>query len=251
MYSNERHKIIIDHLSKVHTASTNQIQQLTGASIATVRRDLSEMEKAGLLQRAHGYVQISGASPIAAKDPKIAEDKEHIAAIAASQINDGDTLFLGSGTTCASLARHLRGKQNLTIMTINLDVVEELTKLKNVKLSILGGDVHVENGYIETLDEYTIQLLKRLYFEKVFVTVDGIDFKYGYSIRKQLQLSLFQHLLRNSKEFFCLADASKFNKRTYMQFCPIDAIHKIVTTDEVRDCFSEQFAMHGIEVICN
>ena len=53
-------------------------------------------------------------------------------------------------------------------------------------------------------------ILKRLYFDKVFVTVDGIDFEFGYSIRKQLQLSLFQHLLRNSKEFYCLANAAKF-----------------------------------------
>lgn len=250
MYSSERTQSILEYLSRVHTASTNQIQQLTGASIATVRRDLNEMEKNGLVQRAHGYVRIVGAKPVATEDPKITEDKEQVAIIAASQVNDGDTIFLGSGTTCTFLAKHLCGKENLTIMTINLDVVEELSRLKNVKLSILGGDVHVEAGYIETMDEYTIQTLKRLYFEKVFVTVNGIDFEYGYSIRKQLQLSLFQHLLRNSKEFFCLADDSKFNRRTYMQFCPIDAIHKIVTTDDVRDRYAAQFAMHGIEVIC-
>ena len=100
------------------------------------------------------------------------------------------------------------------------------------------------------MDEYTMQLLKRLYFDKVFVTVNGIDLEFGYSIRMQLQLSLFQHLLRNSKAFYCLADASKFDKRAYVQFCSIDAIPKLVTSREMPPAYAERYAQNGVEVIC-
>lgn len=249
MYRAERERRILEYLSRARIASPAQIQSLTGASIATVRRDLSAMERDGRLRRSHGYVQLPE-SARAFAEPVCTEEKERIAAAAAAQIHDGDILFLGSGTTCTQLAKHLRGKKDLTIMTINLDVVQDLIQLEGVKLSLLGGEVRVETGYLETMDEYTLQILKRLYFDKVFITVNGIDFEYGYSIRLQLQLSLFQHLLRNSKAFYCLADASKFGKRTYVQFCPIDAIQRIVTTDEVRDEYAVQFAEHGIQVIC-
>lgn len=249
MYQAEREARIVEYLSRVQIASPAQLQKLTGASIATVRRDLNDLEVQGRVRRSHGYAQLCAAAPLPAI-PAHMEEKERIAAIAAAQVQDGDILFLGSGTTCTCLARHLRGKKNLTIMTINLDVIQELTRLEGVKLSLLGGEVRVEDGYVETLDEYTMQLLKRLYFDKVFVTVNGIDLEFGYSIRMQLQLSLFQHLLRNSKAFYCLADASKFDKRAYVQFCSIDAIPKLVTSREMPPAYAERYAQNGVEVIC-
>ena len=249
MYQAEREARILEYLSQVQITSPAQLQPVTGASLATVRRDLNNLEERGLVRRSHGYVQLCAAAPRPSL-PSHMEEKERIATAAAAEIHDGDIIFLGSGTTCTCLARHLQGKKNLTIMTINLDVMHELTRLEGVKLSLLGGEVRVEADYMETLDEYTMQLLKRLYFDKVFVTVNGIDFEFGYSIRMQLQLTLFQHLLRNSKVFYCLADASKFNKRTYVQFCPIDAIPKLVTTREVHAAYADRFAQNGIEVIC-
>ena len=249
MYQAEREARIIEYLSHVQIASPTQLQPVTGASLATVRRDLNDLESQGMVRRSHGYVQLCTCAPLPSV-PSHMEEKERIAAAAAAQIQDGDILFLGSGTTCTCLARHLRGKKNLTIMTINLDVVQELTQLEGMKLSLLGGEVRVEDGYVETLDEYTMQLLKRLYFDKVFMTVNGIDLEFGYSIRMQLQLSLFQHLLRNSQAFYCLADASKFNKRAYVHFCPIDAIPKLVTTREIPNAYAERYAQSGVEVIC-
>lgn len=248
MYQAERETRIMEYLSRVQIASPAQLQEVTGASIATVRRDLNDLENQGRVRRSHGYAQICAADPLPSI-PAHMEDKERIAATAAAQIQDGDILFLGSGTTCTCLARHLRGKKNLTIMTINLDVVQELTQLEGVKLSLLGGEVRVEDGYLETLDEYTMQLLKRLYFDKVFVTVNGVDLEFGYSIRMQLQLSLFQHLLRNSKAFYCLADASKFGKRAYVQFCPIDAIPRLVTTRDIPAAYAERYVQSGVDVI--
>lgn len=248
MFQAEREKCILNCLAREHIVSPARIQELTKSSIATVRRDLTSMEQRGLVIRSHGYVQLPETS-LRLMQPPLADEKERIAEAAAAQIHDGDTIFLGSGTTCSCLARHLKGKRGLHIVTINLDVVQNLVQLPDVSVSILGGEVRVEQGYVETMDEYTIQILKRLYFDKVFVTVNGIDFQYGYSIRLQLQLTLFQYLLQNSKAFYCVADSSKFNRRTYMQFCPIDAIRYVVTTEEVRRKYAEQFARSNIQVI--
>ena len=248
MFQSERERRIVDILKGSRIASPAQLQSSVGTSIATIRRDLNTMEDKGLITRHHGYVQLTK-TPTAAYIPTNLEEKQRIAKAAAEQIHDGDILFLGSGTTCTCLAHCLKDKKDLTIMTINLNVVDELIKLDGVKLSLLGGEVRVETGYIETLDEYTINSLTRLYFDKVLITVDGIDFEYGYSIRKQLQLSLFQHLLENSKDFYCLADATKFNRRTYMQFCPFDAIKKIVTTRDVQKKYEHEFSKQGIQVV--
>ena len=248
MFQVEREKCILECLAQEQIASLAHIQALTGSSIATVRRDLNSMERRGLVLRSHGYVQLPEAS-LKPAQPSNLDEKERIAIAAAAQIQDGDTVFLSSGTTCSCLARHLGGKRGLRIVTINLDVARDLARLPGVSVSLLGGEVRVEPDYMETMDEYTIQILERLYFDKVFATVNGIDFQYGYSIRLQLQLTLFQHLLQNSREFYCLADSSKFNRRTHMHFCPIDAIRHVVTTEEVRQKYAAQFAQHDIHVI--
>ena len=248
MFQVEREKCILECLTRERIVSPARIQELTESSIATVRRDLNALEQRGLVVRSHGYVQLSDTS-LKPAQPSHIDEKERIAIAAAAQIQDGDTLFLSSGTTCSCLARHLQGKRDLHIVTINLDVAQDLARLPGASVSLLGGEVRVEQGYVETMDEYTIQILERLYFDKVFATVNGIDFKYGYSIRLQLQLTLYQHLLQNSREFYCLADSSKFNKRTYMQFCPINAIRHVITTEEVRQKYAAQFAQNNIHVI--
>ena len=253
MFYPERERLMLSHLAGVSMATPAQLQAVTGASIATVRRDLNEMQARGLVKRSHGCVQLAAAAPRPEPSvPAHLDEKARIAVAAASMVNDGDTIFLSSGTTCTQLARQLPGKKDLRIMTINLDVMDVLRDLivnDGATVSILGGEIKVEDGYVETLDEYTLELLRRLYFDKVFVTVNGIDFEYGYSIMKQLQYSLFQHLLDNSKDFFCLADSSKFEVRTYMHFCPITAIRSVITTREVKARYAAQFAERGIRVI--
>ena len=248
MFDVDRKKRIMSYLTVVETASPAQIQSVMGASLSTIRRDLRQMENEGLVLRSHGYVQLASL-PGAPMEPSHAEEKRRIGQAAAALVQDGDTIFLGSGTTCTYLGRYLSEKKDLTIMTNNFDVVLDLTRFQNFRVSILGGEVQVEPGYVETMDEYTILILKRLYFDKVFVTVNGIDFKYGYSILKQLQLNLYQHLLDNCKDFYCLADSSKFNKRTYVRFCGIDDIHKIVTTAEAAQTFHNRFAEARIQVV--
>ena len=100
-------------------------------------------------------------------------------------------------------------------MTPNLDAALELTRTSSVHVTILGGEVQVETNYIETLDEYTLAFLQRFYFDKTFITVNGIDFNYGYSILKQQQLPLYHHLMESSAGFYVIADSEKFERRTF------------------------------------
>ena len=250
MFRIEREKIILDRL-KNGIAKPAELAELTGASDVTIRRDLVIMEQQKLIRRSHGCVQIfDGASSVPAREASARAygEKERIARIAAEHVKDGDNIFLGAGTTCTLLAKHLKEKKNLTVMTPNLDAVSELSRTKAIRVSILGGEVQVETNYVETLDEYILAILHRLYFDKVFITVNGIDFAYGYSILKQKQLPLYHHLLANAAEFYVLADSTKFDRRAFVRLCDMDAVHKIVTVRPVREKYSEEFARYGIEV---
>ena len=113
---------------------------------------------------------------------------------------------------------------------------------------LLGGDVHVGSNYIETLDEYTIESLRRLYFDKVFLTVNGVDLEYGYSINSRLQPPLYRHLLDNSRDFYLLADRHKFGKRAFAYFCAIDRIANVVTNPETDGRYLAFYRSSGVNV---
>ena len=101
-----------------------------------------------MVRRSHGYVQLPE-SAIAHSQPSFLEEKERVARAAAGQIQMGMSSSLALAPPAPAWRGHLQGKRGLTIMTINLDVVQDILQLQDVKLSLLGGEVRVENGYIE------------------------------------------------------------------------------------------------------
>lgn len=255
MYASEREERILDYLGTHGVTPTAVLQEVTGSSIATVRRDLNALSSRGLIVKTHGAARLNRDRPAAERpiddgreeDPFYGE-KDRIAQTAARLVEDGDVIFIGAGKTCTLLARYIRGKKGLTVVTSNIDAVVELSRSQGLSMILLGGDVHVGSNYIETLDEYTIESLRRLYFDKVFLTVNGVDLEYGYSINSRLQPPLYRHLLDNSRDFYLLADRHKFGKRAFAYFCAIDRIANVVTNPETDGRYLAFYRSSGVNV---
>lgn len=252
MLAQEREQIILDYLNSTKLASTSFLCELTGASIATVRRDLNSMNKRGLLIKTHGGAKRIEKETLAQRldnfmeyDPYIKE-KEQIAHIASDFVLPGDIIFIGAGTTCNLLTRYLKEKENVTIVTTNLTAVIELINAPNISIIVLGGNVHIGSNHIETLDEDTVTALNKLYFDKVFFTVDGVDMANGYSIINKSQLPLYNHLIYNSETLYLLADKNKFNKRTFTRLCGIDEFKNIITNPSADPLYLEYYKSRGI-----
>lgn len=258
MAAPERRKIILDYLRKHEFATSEELAALTGASLATVRRDLVELNNKKLIIKNYGSVRAADYEEIHrhipcvhCEDPYYAQ-KEAIALQARELISEGDIIFLGSGLTCNLLAKCIKNLSNITIVTTNINAVIELA-VPDSKISILllGGNVNVEKNYTETLDEYTIDALKRLYFDKAFFTVDGINLETGYSINNRAQLPLYNYLINNSKSVYLLADQHKFNKRAFAHLGDMNVFKHILTTGELEPRYDSYFKKYNIEcIIC-
>lgn len=257
MLALERQKIILEYLASNEVVTIKHLRELTGASLATLRRDLNFMDSQGMLKRTHGGAQciqkVSGDSSDAFSglefDPFI-EYKDAIARKAVRFIDSNDVVFVGAGMTCNLLCRYLNesGKENITIVTTNITGTIELAKNSDISTLLLGGGVHAGVNHLETLDEYTIQTLEKLYFNKVFITVDGIDLDYGYSIINRAQLPLYNYLIQNSYELYLLANEGKFNKRTFTLFCGLDEVPNVITNSCVDPRYFLYYKEHGVKV---
>lgn len=258
MLAIERHQMILDYLNAHITASTAELSRLTGASLATLRRDLNHLAKQGLLIKTHGGAQAlqpePGSYSAASFHPEADQFlsyKDAIARKAASLISTNDIIFIGAGMTCNLLCKYINqsSAENLTVVTTNVTAVIELAQNPNISTLLLGGNIHPGTNHIETLDEYTIASLEKLYFDKTFITVDGIDLTYGYSIINRAQLPLYNHLLHNSKEIYLLANEGKFDKRTFTYFCDLNQIPNVIANAVMEQKYLDYYKENGINVI--
>ncbi len=260
MLALERQKIILDYLSANHVATTKCLSDLTNASLATLRRDLNLMDRQGLIRKTHGGAQsidvetIHSVPQIQPGFPPEADTffsyKDIIARKAVEFINSNDILFVGAGMTCNLLCKYLNenNKENITIVTTNITAVIELASNPHFSILLLGGTIHAGQNHIETLDEYTIQSLEKYYFDKVFFTVDGVDLNNGYSIINRTQLPLYNHLLKNSRQIYLLANDGKYDRRTFTHLCNMDDIPNIITNKSINPKYLDYYREHDIKV---
>ncbi len=252
MFAAERIKKIKEILLEYKHVDVNTLCSLLSVSIATVRRDLDKLEEEGFLSKTHGgaiinetnefEVQLSGSD-----DPFLGE-KTQIGMIAAEMIENNDIIFLGSGNTCLQIAKNIKEKRNITVVTNNINIVLELAYCKNTNVIMPGGDLEVVDNYLAMTGQYTLNNLEKMYLNKSFFTVNGISIDYGYTVNSREQAALYKLLLANSNESVVVADYSKFDKRAFTQVGPISLIKKVITNVQLDNRYKEFFFDNGIKL---
>lgn len=258
MLALERQEFIVSYLNTNKIASTKQLSELTGASLATLRRDLHVLDRQGLILKTHGGAQSAAASlqapgfPVSPAESDLSlSHKDYIAKKASEFIDSNDIIFIGAGITCNLLCKYINEsqKEDITVVTTNITAVMELASNPRISVLVLGGNIHVCTNHIETLDEYTVQTLEKLYFDKVFFTVDGVDLNYGYSIINRAQLPLYNHLIANSRQVYLLANIEKFDKRTFTHLCDLNEIPNVIANTSIGQNYLDFYREQGVNVV--
>lgn len=251
MKSWEREKQITELLQAHGSVAMSQICELTGASVATVRRDFDELQKKGLAERTHGGLILPQRKPERYVNgtellDDIDREKLLVAREAAAQVHSGESIFIGAGKTCNFLAAQLRNIERLTVVTTSVTAVLELAQCPNIALTLLGGDVHAGKNYIETLDDNISNTLRGYFFDKVFVTVEGVDLERGYTVQDKNRTGLYTQLSRMTRRLYMLLDSAKFDRRAFATMFPPEKACRIISTRNMPAKFSEFYAVHGI-----
>jgi DeoR family transcriptional regulator of aga operon len=172
MLREERHRLIRKHIEEFEQATVSELSAMFDVSEATIRRDLEELDGRGWVRRAHGgAVRVERADqepPLLDRLTEQAHEKQRIGRAAAGLIEDGDIVFLSSGTTVLEVAYHLRGKRNLTVMTNSLSVVNELaTNATDATIIVLGGSLRPSE--MSLIGHITDQNLRELRANKLIM----------------------------------------------------------------------------------
>jgi DeoR/GlpR family transcriptional regulator of sugar metabolism len=247
----ERQKQILSLLSKQGRLSVSEIVEQFSISEATARRDLETLASQGKAQRVHGGViaaeQAPPELPILQREGEQADEKAGIGRAAAELIADGETVFLGSGTTVLEAAKHLRDRKNLTVITNSLPVLNALAGIKDITVVSLGGQLR--DSELSFIGHITEQALAEVRVDKVVIGTRGISLEHGLT-NDYLQETLTDRaILKIGREVIVLADHTKVNRVSTVLLAPLNAMQTFVTDSSADKKFVQTLKKNGINVI--
>lgn len=210
--------------------NVEQLAESFDVTPSTIRRDLSLLTEQGELARTYGGAIATGQPPEATLGQRAAmapAQKEQIARLAATFVADGETLILDAGTTTGRLARRLRGRENLTVITNGVTTLSELADAEGVHVVCLGGDLrHISQGFVGPLAELC---LSRLTADRAFLGADALDARFGICEASPVQTRLKELMMNRADHVYVLADSSKLGRRPFDAWAPIERPWTLIT----------------------
>ena len=251
LLNTERQQQIAQFIRQHKRATVVELSERFDVSEATIRRDLEKLDSEGEIQRAHGgAVAVERAAPeppVVHRMVENEEEKRRIGRAAAQLVQDGDVIFLGSGTTTLEVARNLDDKKNLTVITNALNVVNQLAGKQNITVIVTGGLFrHSELSLIGHIAE---QALKELRADKVIMGMRAISIEEGLTNDYLPETMTDRTIIQFTPEVILVADHSKFGKVSTALVAPVTSVHKIVTDAGTSPQVIADFRAKGIEVI--
>lgn len=221
-----------------HSELTDEL----GISIDTLRRDLNILAEDREIEKIYGGVKLIesyfGESAMADRMVSHLEEKDSIARMCNEHIHDGDCIYIDSGSTTYQIAKYIKNRKNLTVVTNSLPVVTELLN-SDLELIIIGGKIRrhessvVAYDYIFNFDELNIL--------KAFICASGITTEKGISDYNLEEAITRKKIIELSKEVFVAADSTKFGKEVTVRIAPLDKIDYIVTDQHINQQWIQKF----------
>jgi DeoR/GlpR family transcriptional regulator of sugar metabolism len=185
--------------------------------------------------------------PILYRESEQADEKARIGRAAAALVADKETVFLGSGTTVLKVARNLRDRKQLTVITNSLPVLNILAGLKEITVISLGG--MLRDSELSFVGHITEQALAEIRVDRVIIGTRGLSLEHGLT-NDYLQETLTDRaILKIGREVIIVADYSKVNRVATALLAPLDAMDTFVTDTKADQKFLQAIQKQGIQVI--
>lgn len=220
-----------------------------GVSEATVRRDLRNLADEGLLELNHGGASVSRHSDYSflSKVNRNQETKRIIGQLAAEMVQDGEQIFIDSGTTCFQMAGFLRSKKSVSVIVNSIRTAQELFT-PGLNVVLLGGQYRPDR--MDAVGPMAATSLDQLRGYRAFFGSDGVGMDFGPAATDIESASIFGQAVKNAKEAVLLIDHSKFGDSALYRIVEWSYVTKVVTDQCPGLEWREFFKQENIEVVC-
>ncbi len=226
-----RHRKILEQLEEQGSVNVAELAASLNVSEMTVRRDLHELGKVGLLRRIHGGASSSRnrayEPPLPVRSAKNVLVKRILGKYASSMVAEGDSIALDVGSTIYEVAVNLKETRNITIVTPSIQIANLFCDRSDVRLILPGGVVRPgETSLVGDLARKTLELL---FVDRLFLGVAAVDSKAGLTEYNMEDTAVKQIMIANAMEVILVADSSKFQRVAFASVASLGAVHHVVT----------------------
>jgi DeoR family fructose operon transcriptional repressor len=250
MYAAERQHKILDVVQTNGRATAQDLAQTLSVTVATVRRDLSELDRKGFLRRTHGGAvrieRLSFLTPVTNRPGQFDAEKNIIARAVAADLTNDSTIGIDAGTTTIKIAQAIPPERRLTVVTYSLIVASTLASHPHVRVHFLGGEI-LENSRA-AIGPWSLDMANRVTLDTVYLSVDGIDAELGLTTHNVHEAAVKSALINSARRSVVVADHSKFGRAEFGRIAPVEAAHTIVTDAGVSAHHVSPLEARGVQV---
>lgn len=247
----ERQKLLFKYIQEQKRVSVNEICENFSVSLATARRDLDALAESGLVSRVRGGAILaeSPASelPVLIRSKEQSEEKVRIGKVAAELVKEGETVFIGSGTTALEVAHNLQKRENITVITNSLLVLNALAQAPGVNIIGLGG--MFRRSELSLIGHITENALSELRADAVILGIRSIDPIQGLSSQYLPETMTDRALLNIGRRVILVADHTKCGRVSPAYVAPVTAIDILVTDNLAPPEFVSALEERGVQVL--
>lgn len=213
-----------------------ELERHFGVSMSTLRRDVAALCQQGTLNKTYGCVskntQAESVIPFHLRSGLCLQEKIQAARVAAGFVNDGDFIFVDSGSTTCMMVDFLRDRKDVSILTNNLDVVMRAVAHPNLNIYILPGLLNRENNSFTALADEP--LFGSFNITKAFVACSGLSLKHGVSHTYLSEGALKRRVLSLTEQRYLVLDETKFGASAPLRLCGVEEF-SVVCTNRIPD----------------
>lgn len=251
MLAVERRNLILEKLQEDKKVIVSELSREFGVSEETIRRDLDKLDRDGLAVKSYGGAVLNENSsldmPFNIRKKNNPGGKQKIARLMEGLIEDGDHIILDPSTTAVFIARALKEKERLTVITNSIEVMLELSDVSDWNIISSGGSL--KEGYLALVGPRAIEGLGAFNVEKAIFSCKGIDMEKGITDGNELFSQAKQTMMKSARQCILAVDHTKFGKVAFSKICGIHDIHMVVTDEKPSPEWLEILSKGGIECL--
>ena len=253
MHEKERHRVILSAAQERPVVTVSDLCDLTGASEATIRRDIATLHMQKKLRRVRGgaeaitppqFVGLAGRT-FAVNQTMRAREKQAIARAAVDLCADGDSIIINGGTTTFQMV-HPLATRRCQIFTNSFPIADHLLKHSKNTIMLSGGAIYREQNII--LSPFDNDVTRNFYARRMFMGAQGLG-PIGLMEADPLLIQAEQKLIGQADELVVLVDSSKFENRSSLVLCPLDRIETVITDEGISDKAAAMLEAAEVNVI--
>lgn len=250
MFAHERRQEIVARARRAGRVTVAELAHALAVTTETIRRDMGQLEQAGLLHRVHGGAvpadQQSLEPAVIERFLTMVDEKRRIAERALEEIPENGTIFLDAGTTTGVLADVIPGGQNLTIVTHALSIALTLADRPGCTILTLGGEVR--GPTLATVGPWAEGRLRQIHVDTAFIATNGFSVDRGLTTPNNTEAEMKRLIVSSASRVVLLADHTKYGKKYFETFGSLGDVDLLITDSALPPSAIAELASSGLAV---